>query len=250
MGSLFTLTSVTKRYGPLVALHPTNLEVPAGQSLVLIGPSGSGKSTLLRLLVGLDRPTEGEVRFAGAVLTEKGSASLRQRMGYVVQGGGLFPHLTALGNVSLLARHLRWDRERRLARAKELAKLVRLPEDALDRYPIQLSGGQAQRVSLMRALMLDPEVLLFDEPLGALDPITRYEMQTDLKDIFQRLKKTVVMVTHDLSEAVYFADRVLLLREGRIVQDGTPPELISSPADDFVARFVRAQRPPVTEAAQ
>ncbi|MBX5482382.1 MAG: ABC transporter ATP-binding protein [Myxococcaceae bacterium] len=247
MTTAFTLHQVSKRYGAHTALHPLDLTVEAGQRLVLIGPSGSGKSTLLRLMVGLDEASTGEVRFGQERVTADRSAALRRRLGYVVQGGGLFPHLTALENVSLVARHLGWDRERRLARASELAQLVRLPDDVLERYPIQLSGGQAQRVSLMRALMLDPEVLLLDEPLGALDPITRHELQTDLREIFQRLQKTVVMVTHDLGEALYFADRIVLMREGRIVQDGPPADLLERPADAFVTRFVRAQRAPLAE---
>lgn len=243
---MFTLHGVTKRYGELIALHPLDLEVERGRTMVLIGPSGSGKSTLLRLLAGLDQPSAGEVRFDRQVISNRASAELRRHMGYVVQGGGLFPHLTAFQNVSLVAQHLGWEQQRRLARAHELARLARLPDDALDRYPVQLSGGQAQRVSLMRALMLEPDVLLLDEPLGALDPITRYELQTDLREIFRNLARTVVIVTHDLSEAVFFADRILLMRDGRIVQDGVPRDLIDRPADDFVRRFVESQRSPVT----
>ena len=158
------------------------------------------------------------------------------------QGGGLFPHLDARENVAVVARWLRWDDARIVARVEELAAIARLPLDALSRFPRQLSGGQAQRVSLMRALMLDPEVLLLDEPLGALDPITRFDLQQDLRDAFSRLKKTVVLVTHDLAEAAFLADRALLLRDGRIVQEGRVEELARSPADDFVAHFVRAHR--------
>jgi osmoprotectant transport system ATP-binding protein len=237
---MFALRGVTKRYGALTALQPIDLDVEPGRTLVLIGPSGSGKSTLLRLMAGLDAPTAGDVRFKGAPL----SREARTHMGYVVQGGGLFPHLTALGNVTLVARHLGWDEARSVARAQELARLVRLPDDALRRYPVQLSGGQAQRVSLMRALMLEPDVLLFDEPLGALDPITRYELQTDLREIFQRLARTVVIVTHDLAEAAFFADRLVLMHEGRVVQDGTADDLLERPDGEFAARFVRAQRSP------
>lgn len=237
---MFALRGVTKRYGALTALHPLDLDIGPGRTLVLIGPSGSGKSTLLRLMAGLDAPTAGEVSFEGGPL----SRGARARMGYVVQGGGLFPHLTALGNVTLAARHLGWSPSRQLERATELARLVRLPEDALGRYPVQLSGGQAQRVSLMRALMLDPHVLLFDEPLGALDPITRYELQADLREIFQRLSRTVVIVTHDLGEAAFFADRIVLMNDGRVLQDGTPADLLERPDGEFAARFVRAQRSP------
>jgi osmoprotectant transport system ATP-binding protein len=242
---MFVLREVTKRYGALTALHSLDLRVESGKTLVLIGPSGSGKSTLLRLLAGLDEPSSGEVRFLDQVISAGAPESVRRHMGYVVQGGGLFPHLTALDNVSLVARHLGWDAGRRRSRALDLARLVRLPEDALRRYPVQLSGGQAQRVSLMRALMLDPDVLLLDEPLGALDPITRYELQADLREVFSGLTRTVVMVTHDLGEAVFFADRILLMLDGRVVQDGPPADLLERPADAFVARFVRAQRSPV-----
>lgn len=242
---MFALRGVAKRYGDQTALHEIDLDVARGTTLVLIGPSGSGKSTLLRLLAGLDLPTSGDVRFGGRLISDGASAEARRHMGYVVQGGGLFPHLTALENVTIVARYLGWDAARRRARAEELARLVRLPGDLLERYPVQLSGGQAQRVSLMRALMLDPDVLLFDEPLGALDPITRYELQADLREIFGALSRTVVMVTHDLGEAVFFADRIVLLDHGRVVQDGAPADLLERPADAFVERFVRAQRSPL-----
>lgn len=241
---MFDLRQVAKRYGGLTALHPLDLDVERGKTLVLIGPSGSGKSTLLRLLAGLDAPSAGAVLFNGSAFGPDSPPDARQRIGYVVQGGGLFPHLTARENAGLVARHLGWDTARREARAQELAALVHLPAAALDRYPVQLSGGQSQRVSLMRALMLDPDVLMFDEPLGALDPITRHELQTDLRAIFRRLHRTVIVVTHDLGEAAYFADRILLMKDGRVLQDGAPRDLIERPADEFAARFVRAQRAP------
>lgn len=241
---MFELRQVAKRYDALTALHPIDLDVERGKTLVLIGPSGSGKSTLLRLLAGLDAPTHGTVRFGESTFGPANPPEARRRIGFVVQGGGLFPHLTARENVELVARHLGWDAPRREARTQELAALVRLPADALDRYPVQLSGGQAQRVSLMRALMLDPDVLMFDEPLGALDPITRHELQTDLRAVFRRLHRTVIIVTHDLGEAAYFADRILLMKDGRVLQDGSPRDLIERPADEFAARFVRAQRAP------
>jgi osmoprotectant transport system ATP-binding protein len=163
-------------------------------------------------------------------------------MGYVVQDGGLFPHLTASGNVALMARWLGWDRDRIAARLAELVGLTDFPADGLSRYPAELSGGQRQRVGLMRALMLDPDVLLLDEPLGALDPMIRYELQTDLRDIFRTLGKTVVMVTHDIGEAGYFGDSVVLLRDGAVVQQGSLRDLLDRPADPFVERFITAQR--------
>jgi osmoprotectant transport system ATP-binding protein len=164
-------------------------------------------------------------------------------MGYVIQDGGLFPHLTARANVTVLARHLGWDAARIAARTEELEALTRFPEGGLDRYPGELSGGQRQRVALMRALMLDPDVLLLDEPLGALDPITRHDLQGDLKEIFQTLQKTVLLVTHDVAEAAHFADAVALMLEGRVVQHGTVRDLVEQPADPFVTRFLEAQRP-------
>jgi osmoprotectant transport system ATP-binding protein len=235
---------VTKRFGQKIALRSVSLEVPQGKTLVLLGPSGCGKSTLLRLLVGLEAPDEGEVFFGQERVIPARSAALRRRLGYVVQGGGLFPHLTARENVTLLVRHLGWDREKVDARVEALARTVQLGEDLLSRHPLQLSGGQAQRVGLMRGLMADPEVLLLDEPLGALDPITRFELQADLKQVFGAVGKTVVLVTHDLSEAAFFADRIVLMRDGEIVQAGTFADLIERPAEPFVTRFVQAQRGP------
>jgi osmoprotectant transport system ATP-binding protein len=193
------------------------------------------------MLLGLAQPDGGEVRFEGQPIGPADDA-LRRRIGYVVQGGGLFPHLTARDNVALVARHLRWPRERIEGRVSELAALAQLEADALARYPGQLSGGQAQRVGLMRALMLDPAVLLLDEPLGALDPLTRVELQRDLEGVFAALGKTVLLVTHDLAEAVFFAGHLVLLRDGRVVQEGGLRELLGAPADPFVTRFLRAQR--------
>jgi osmoprotectant transport system ATP-binding protein len=236
------VVSVSKRYGPLVALAPTDLEVESGRTTVLIGPSGCGKTTLLRLIMGLLRPDAGQVLFRQSPLTPDTVQALRTRMGYVVQDGGLFPHLTAAENVGLMARHLGWERNRVDARLGELTALVRLPVEVLARYPVQMSGGQKQRVGLMRALMLDPELLLLDEPLGALDPLVRAELQDDLAGIFTTLAKSVVLVTHDLAEAAFFGHVIVLLRDGRVVQRGSIDDLLQRPADPFVTRFVSAQR--------
>jgi osmoprotectant transport system ATP-binding protein len=241
---MFILRDVSKGYAGRPAVGPLSLEVPAGRTTVLIGPSGCGKSTLLRLLIGLVEPDAGEVTFDGLPVDAGTVRAVRLRLGYVIQDGGLFPHLTARGNVTLMARHLGRHRDAIASRVRDLADFTRFPADGLDRYPHQLSGGQRQRVGLMRALMLDPDALLLDEPLGALDPLVRADLQTDLRDIFRRLGKTVVLVTHDLGEAAYFADRVVLLRDGRIVQQGTPGDLWHRPADPFVTRFVQAQRGP------
>nr|WP_248346361.1 ATP-binding cassette domain-containing protein [Anaeromyxobacter paludicola] len=235
------LDAVVKRHGTGAVVGPISLALPPGRTLALVGPSGAGKSTLLRLVLGLIRPDEGTVGFEGAPIGPRDDA-LRRRMGYVVQGGGLFPHLTARGNAGLLARWLGWPAARIDARIAELAALVRLEPEALDRFPGELSGGQAQRVGLMRALLLDPAVLLLDEPLGALDPLTRAALQDDLRAAFAALGKTVLLVTHDLAEAVFFAERLAVLAGGRVLQEGTFEELLRSPADPFVTRFLHAQR--------
>lgn len=242
---MLVLSQVGKSFGSTVALAEIDLEVASGETLALIGPSGCGKSTLLRLMIGLIRPDTGQVTLDGQELRSENLHEMRHRMGYVIQSGGLFPHLTAGGNAALQARHLGWSVGRITARTEELAELTRLPRELLARYPAQLSGGQRQRVSLVRALMLDPEVLLLDEPLGALDPMIRYDLQEDLRQIFRSLGKTVVLVTHDLSEAAFFADRLILLDRGRIVQQGSFEDLWERPAEEFVERFVRAQRVPV-----
>jgi osmoprotectant transport system ATP-binding protein len=241
---MFVLASAGKSFAGQPVLGPISLTIPAGKTTVLIGPSGCGKSTILRLLIGLLEPDSGSVEFNGTRVDADSARSIRLRTGYVIQDGGLFPHLTARSNVTLVARHLGWEANRIKARVSELAELTRFPIDGLNRYPQQLSGGQRQRVALMRALMLDPAALLLDEPLGALDPVVRADLQTELREIFQRLGKTVVMVTHDLGEAVYFADTIVLLREGRIIQQGEAGDLWHRPADPFVTQFVRAQRGP------
>jgi len=241
---MFHLDGAAKRFAGRTALGPISVEIPAGKTTVLIGPSGCGKSTLLRLLIGLIAPDGGSVSFERVAVTDATAQSVRRKVGYVIQDGGLFPHLSARGNVALLARHLAWPRDRIDARIAELAELTRFPLDALARSPNQLSGGQRQRVGLMRALMLDPVALLLDEPLGALDPLVRAELQDDLRGIFRKLQKTVVLVTHDLGEAAFFADRIVLLKDGLIVQDGTAADLWHRPADPFVTRFVQAQRGP------
>lgn len=238
------LAQVTKSYGTTQALRPTTVAFADGQTTVLIGPSGCGKTTLLRLLNGLLTPDTGTIYFEDTPLTAANARTTRHRMGYVIQEGGLFPHLTARDNVALLARHLGWAAARIDARLAELAGLVQLPMDRLADYPAQLSGGQRQRVGLMRALMLDPAVLLLDEPLGALDPMIRADLQADLRRIFQQLQKTVVLVTHDLGEAAYFADTILLMRDGAIVQQGTFRDFTERPAEAFVTAFVQAQRQP------
>src|SRR5947208_9827140 len=192
MNALVELVEVSKRYTDASALHPTNLSVERGKTTVLIGPSGCGKSTLLRLIIGLVEPDSGTITFDGSQIASANIDMLRRRIGYVIQEGGLFPHLTARANILLMARHLGKSDEEMRTRLLELCELTRFPENLLSRYPIDLSGGQRQRVSLMRALMLSPELLLLDEPLGALDPLVRASLQKELKEIFTRLRQTAL----------------------------------------------------------
>jgi osmoprotectant transport system ATP-binding protein len=242
---ILRLVAVSKTFAAVPAVHDTTLDVDAHRTTVLIGPSGSGKTTALRLMLGLVLPDSGQVLHRDVPLNAGGAAGLRRfrsQTGYVVQDGGLFPHLTAAGNVTLMARYLGWSRERVAARLSELAALVRLAEETLTRHPHELSGGQRQRVALMRALMLDPELLFLDEPLGALDPLVRAELQDELVDIFRRLGKSVVIVTHDLAEAALFGQVIVLMHQGRVVQRGSLDDLVHRPASPFVTQFVRAQR--------
>jgi osmoprotectant transport system ATP-binding protein len=232
------LANVTKRYGAGAAVDGLDLTFASGQTTALLGPSGCGKSTTLRLLLGLATPESGEVSVDGRPLPNHDIEALRRRIGYVIQDGGLFPHLTAAENVTLMARYLRWDAARAAKRLDELTALTRFPADGLARYPNELSGGQAQRVAIMRALLLDPEVLLLDEPLSALDPLVRTELRDDLRGIFRSLAKTVIVVTHDVSEAAILADVVVLMRAGRVVQQGPFATLAAAPADPFVTAFL------------
>jgi osmoprotectant transport system ATP-binding protein len=239
---LIAFEDVSHAYPHVTAVDGVSLRVDAGETVALIGPSGCGKSTLLKLAVGLVWPGQGRVFVAGEELQPANALQLRRRIGYVIQSGGLFPHLTAHDNVTLAARYLRRARDWTQARVAELADLVQLQPDVLTRFPGDLSGGQRQRVSLMRALMLDPAVLLLDEPLGALDPMVRHGLQEDLRKLFARLRKSVLLVTHDMAEAAFFSRHLVLMREGRIVQQGTFRDLATSPSQEFVREFVEAQR--------
>ena len=242
MSDLIELRGASKDYGPTAALHPTDLAFETGKVTALLGASGCGKTTILRLIIGSVLATRGRVLFDGAVVGADNGLMLRRRMGYVIQDGGLFPHMTAENNVLVLADHLKVPRSEGRARFAELCELTMFPAGATKHYPDQLSGGQRQRVGLMRALMLKPEVLLLDEPLGALDPLVRAALQTDLKRICAELKQTVVLVTHDLGEAAYLADRIVLMQSGRVVQQGTLADLRVRPATPYITEFLHAQR--------
>ena len=239
---MIELKGVSKVYGGHEVVPKLDLAIVPGRTTVLIGPSGCGKSTLLRLMIGLIRPDTGTITIEGHELTPATVLEVRRGLGYVTQDGGLFPHLSARDNIVLIARYLGWDRRRIDDRLAELTDVTRFPAEGLDRFPVQLSGGQRQRASLMRALMLDPPIILLDEPMGALDPMVRADLQADLRAIFRALEKTVVMVTHDLAEAGWFGHELVLMRDGRIIQRGPIQALLDEPAEPFVAQFVSAQR--------
>ncbi|CAN5366136.1 ATP-binding cassette domain-containing protein [soil metagenome] len=242
MDPLVQLLGVSKNFGGTIALHPTDLDFPPGLTTALIGPSGCGKSTLLRLIIALLTPDSGRVLFDRKEVTAANAQEVRRRVGYVIQEGGLFPHLSARANVLLMSRHLGRPAREMEKRLEELCDLSQFPRAALERYPAELSGGQRQRVSLMRALMLSPEVLLLDEPLGALDPLVRSALQRDLKEIFARLRQTAILVTHDMGEAAYLADEIVLMNEGWIVQRGSAADFRDHPESEFVSEFINAQR--------
>jgi osmoprotectant transport system ATP-binding protein len=235
------LRKVAKRFGERVALDGVSIEVLAGTVHVLLGSSGSGKSTVLRLILGLVQPDEGKVLVDGTPVTEATRGALVRRMGYVVQDGGLYPHLTGFHNVALPAQAHGWAPGRIRERAAELGTMVGLDDRTLRLFPRELSGGQRQRVGLMRALMLDPPMLLLDEPLGALDPIVRAELQGQLGTLFGALGKTVVLVTHDIREAALLGSTITLMTAGRVVQQGTFADLVERPATPFVSQFLTAQ---------
>jgi osmoprotectant transport system ATP-binding protein len=236
------LRGVRKRFGAREALRGLDLACGRGETVALLGSSGCGKSTVLRLCLGLIQPDAGSVHVDGRRMEPDAAPGLRRRMGYVIQDGGLFPHLSAEANVTLAGRHFGVPPAELAGRARELAALVRLPEAFLARYPLQLSGGERQRVALMRALALDPDLLLLDEPLAALDPLVRAELQAELREIVRGLGKTVLLVTHDVAEAAFLSERIALLRDGRVLQEGSLRDLLERPVDPYVTRFLRAQR--------
>ena len=239
---MLAIDKLRKSYSGHVVLQTISHEFQANRTTTVVGPSGCGKTTLLRLMLGLVEPDSGVVTYDGTVLTASNADELRHKIGYVIQDGGLFPHLTARDNVTLLAKYLGLSGVDINARLAELCELMQISSDMLGRFPKGLSGGQRQRIALMRALMLDPPFLFMDEPLGALDPMIRFDLQNDLKEIFSRLNKTVVLVTHDMHEAAHFAHEIMLMRDGELVQRGSLETLLASPAEPFVTDFIRAQR--------
>src|SRR5262245_34067094 len=232
---------VSKSYGKEAALHDVTVAFADGVTTAVVGPSGSGKSTLIQLINGLVRPTAGTVQVYGKPIDYNRLPELRRQIGYAVQGTGLFPHLTVERNITLLARLVGWDVERTGVRARELMERVGLPWTFATRYPHELSGGQQQRVGLCRAMMLQPPLFLLDEPFGALDPVTRSEIQQEFLRLQQSEPRTMVLVTHDLHEALRLAQRLIVLDRGRIAQHGPGEEIVNSPADEFVRNFFHTQ---------
>jgi osmoprotectant transport system ATP-binding protein len=243
-GVSIRLEGVTKRYPgqSTPAVNAVDLEIPAGQTVMFVGPSGCGKTTLLKMLNRLVEPSGGKIFLGDEDVTEQNPDQLRRRIGYVIQAGGLFPHMTVATNIGLVPRMLKWDRQRISDRVDELLDLVGLdPEVYRDRYPRELSGGQQQRVGVARALAADPPVLLMDEPFGAVDPITRQRLQDELLRIQEELGKTIVFVTHDFDEAVKLGDKIVVFDVGaRVVQYDTPEAILAEPAEEYVADFVGA----------
>ena len=232
---------VSKAFNGTTVVHPLDLSIKAGEVAVLLGPSGCGKTTILRMVAGLLAPTHGQITVDSLPLNRQTIGAVRRKLGYVIQEGGLFPHLTGVENVTLMARHEGWPRKRIDDRLAELVEMTQFPAGGLSRYPNELSGGQRQRLSLMRALFLNPRILLLDEPLGALDPLIRAGLQRDLKQVFARTGATVLLVTHDLVEASRLGDRVCVMSAGRIVQQGRFAEILAKPNAEFVREFISSQ---------
>ena len=241
-GAEIVLEGVVKRYPGQqhAAVDDLSLHIAAGEIVMLVGPSGCGKTTSLKMINRLIEPTSGSIRINGKDVRERSATDLRRHVGYVIQGGSLFPHMTVATNIAIVPRLLGWDDDKVTARVDELLDLVGLdPAKYRDRYPRELSGGQQQRVGVARGLAADPPVILMDEPFGAVDPITRQRLQDELLSIQRELRKTIVIVTHDIDEAIKLGDRIVILREGaHVAQYDTPENILAAPADDFVSDFV------------
>lgn len=241
-GTDIEIAGIEKRYGDHVALAGVSLTIPAGQFVALVGASGSGKTTLLKTLNRLITPDAGVIRIGGEDVAEGPPHLLRRKIGYVFQEVGLFPHLTVGENIAATPRLLGWTPERIAARVAGLLDLIALPAAIATRAPSELSGGQRQRVGVARALAAEPGILLMDEPFGALDPLTRDALGTDVRALHERLGLTTVMVTHDMAEAVLLADRIVVLRDGAVVADGAPEALVRDVVDPGVRDLLEAPR--------
>lgn len=233
---------VSMAYGGHTVIESMDLHLKEGELTVLIGPSGCGKTTTLQLINRLIKPTAGHIFVNGQNIQDVDPVELRRSIGYVIQEIGLFPHMTIRQNIEIVPSLLGWSEDKKSVRTKELIKLVGMDEKYLDRYPSELSGGQQQRIGLLRALAADPPIILMDEPFGALDPITRESLQDEIVALHKRMKKTIVFVTHDMDEAIKIADQIVLMKDGIVVQQATPRELLSNPANEFVEQFIGRHR--------
>ncbi len=235
---MLKIQDLTVEFGKLQALKKVNLEISPHQTLGVLGLSGSGKSTLIKCLCGLIKPSGGQILWNNQPVAGHVLYNFRQHLGYVPQDGGLFPHLTNSDNVLLASLYSDMSPKQKKDRLYELADLSSLPHHIFDKKPHQISGGQRQRISLMRALFQDPDLLLLDEPFSALDPIIRSELQDYVKGLMENLRKTLILVTHDIFEASYLSDMMIIMNQGHIVQEGVLQDFLSNPADDFVKNFV------------
>lgn len=234
---------LSKRYGDVRAVEDLNLDIAGGELLILIGGSGSGKTTTLRMINRLITPDTGTITINGQDVSGLDPVRLRRNIGYVIQQIGLFPHMTVRENIGLVPRIEGWSRDAITDRVRELLALVDLPPDSyIDRYPRELSGGQQQRIGLARAMVMDPPLLLMDEPFGALDPILRKQLQDEFLEIKKAIGRTIIFVTHDINEAVKLGDRIAIMHDGRLIQTGTPEDLILNPEDAIVSNLVEADR--------
>lgn len=254
--TLLEFKHVTKKYADgTIAVNDLNLKINKGEFVCFIGPSGCGKTTTMKMVNHLIGVTEGSILVNGKDIKKQNAVELRRSIGYVIQQIGLMPHMTIKENIVLVGTLLKWPKEKKDERASELLKLVDMPEDYLDRYPHELSGGQQQRIGVLRALAANPPLILMDEPFGALDPITRDALQDEFKKLQKELDKTIVFVTHDMDEAIKLADKVVIMRDGEIVQADTPDEILRNPANKFVEDFLGKDlliqgRPNVTTVGQ
>lgn len=240
---MICFNKITKKYGQETIVSDISFEIEKGDLVVLIGPSGCGKTTLLRIINRLIKPTSGDVQINGKSIFDYDEIELRRSMGYVIQQTGLFPHMTVRENIEIIPRLQKYNKESIIQKSLELMDMVGLePEVYLDRYPYELSGGQQQRIGVARAFACDPDVILMDEPFSALDPLTRSQLQDELVDLQDKLRKTIVFVTHDMDEAVKIADKICVLHDGAVVQYDTVEEIMKHPANEYIESFIGKNR--------